>query len=108
MDFVNGINLGRYDKLVALAGSKGTDWTDAQTQLEFMWSELTGSYIKVYNVLMEATDLRYVTYYFARYYEVCTTQNNIDIAYSKNSGEVANRYEYAQKWYAQWEQKHTN
>lgn len=33
---------GRFELLCAFANSKGTDWTDMKTQLDFLWYELNG------------------------------------------------------------------
>lgn len=96
----------RFKALETLANSKGTSWTDVNTQLEFMWSELEGSYQNVKNVIMSATqesDMEYATWYWGRYYEIYFLGNNFESTkdYSKK------RYEYAQKWYKQWKEKHT-
>ena len=42
---------GRFDKLKERAQSKGTDWTDVQTQLEHLWWELEGGESTTVNLL---------------------------------------------------------
>lgn len=44
---------GRKTNLVNYSKSKGTDWTDVQTQLEFMWQELNGAESKSLKVLQQ-------------------------------------------------------
>ena len=98
---------GRFTGLQSLASSKGKEWTDVQTQLEYMWSELEGNYSNVKEVIMSATefnDMEYATWYFGRYYEVFFTSTN----YEASKGKTAQRYEYAKKWYTEWQNKHTS
>lgn len=97
---------GRLDNLKSLANSKGTSWTDVNTQLEHMWHELETSYTGVKNVIMSATDesdMEYATWYFGRYYEVFFTGSSFE----GTKHHTQKRYEYAQKWYKEWKQKHT-
>lgn len=97
----------RFIGLQSLASSKGKEWTDVQTQLEYMWSELEGNYSNVKEVIMSATefnDMEYATWYFGRYYEVFFTSTNFE----SSKGQTAQRYEYAKKWYEEWKQKHTS
>ncbi len=98
---------GRLTKLKALANQKGTSWTDVQTQLEFMWSELEGDYKNVKNVIMNSTkesDMEYATWYWGRYYEVFFVGNSFETS----KGQTAKRYEYAKKWYAMWQKNHSS
>lgn len=39
-------HLGRRDALVRYAAARGKPWTDLQTQLDYLWSELSGPYKK--------------------------------------------------------------
>lgn len=97
---------GRLNNLKSFASTKGTDWTDAQTQIEFMWQELNGSYSEVKNVIMNATnesDMEYATWYFGRYYEIYFIGS-----WPSSKGQSANRYAFAQEWYAKWQQNHTS
>lgn len=45
---------GRFDALKDFAESRGTDWTDLQTQLDFTWKELNESYTGVLKALRNA------------------------------------------------------
>lgn len=97
---------GRLQKLQAYANSKGTNWTDVQTQLEYMWSELESGYTSVKNVIMNATeesDLEYATWYFGRYYEIFFLGDSFEAT----KYNTAKRYEYAQKWYQSWQENHS-
>ena len=97
---------GRLDGLKALAASKGTDWTDVQTQLEHMWQELNTDYTGVKDVIMNATtedDLEYATWYWGRHYEVYFTGS-----WPASRGQSAVRYGYAQEWYQKWKENHTS
>lgn len=97
---------GRFDNLKSLASSKGTSWTDVDTQLEHLWHELETSYTSVKDVIMNATeesDMEYATWYFGRYYEVFFTGSSFE----GTKHHTQKRYEYAQKWYKQWKTNHT-
>lgn len=96
----------RLPKLKKLAESKGKDWTDVEVQLEYLWQELNGSFSKVKNVIMSATqesDLEYATWYFGRHYEIFFIGS-----WPSSKSNTAKRYEYAQKWYDKWQQNHTS
>jgi hypothetical protein len=96
---------GRYDNLKQYASSQGKEWTDLNVQLEFAWQELEGSYSNVKDVLMNTTeesDIEYATWYFGRYFEVFFTGDSFEATKNK----TAKRYEYAQKWYKEWEENH--
>lgn len=54
--------------------SKGTEWFDLQTQLDFFQLECSVSYSDVFNQMMYATDLMYATDYFCSRYEICIGQ----------------------------------
>lgn len=98
---------GRLTGLRTYASSKGKEWTDVQTQLEYMWSELEGNYSNVKEVIMSATefnDMEYATWYFGRYYEIFFTSTN----YETSRGKTAQRYEYAKKWYKEWQVNHSS
>ena len=93
---------GRLDGLRALADSRGTDWTDVETQLEYMWQELNTGYTGVKDVIMNATtedDLEYATWYWGRHFEIFFIGS-----WPSSRGETATRYQYAQEWYAQFKQ----
>lgn len=96
----------RFESLKAYAQSQGKEWTDLNCQLEYAWQELNGAYSNVKDVLMSTTeksDIEYATWYFGRYFEVFFTGNNFET--SKNF--TQKRYEYALKWYKEWEENHT-
>lgn len=98
---------GRLTGLRTYASSKGKEWTDVQTQLEYMWSELEGNYSNVKEVIMSATefnDMEYATWYFGRYYEIFFISTN----YETSRGKTAQRYEYAKKWYKEWQVNHSS
>lgn len=98
----------RFQNLQNLANSKGTDWTDVETQCEFIWQELEGSYSDVKDVLMNSTsetDLEYATWYFGRYYEVFFSSSN---NFNASKDITAARYDNAKKWYQAWEDNHTS
>ncbi len=97
---------GRLDNLKSLAASKGTDWTDVNTQMEYLWSELDNKYTGVRDVIMSAdqeSELEYATWYWGRYFEVFFLGDSFEAT----KGKTAKRYEYAQYWYEQWQQHHT-
>lgn len=97
---------GRLNTLKSFATSRGKDWTDVETQLEFLWKELNSSYKSVKNVIMSATtesDLEYATWYFGRYYEVYFTGT-----WPASKSKSAKRYEYAQKYYEQYQKYGTS
>ena len=97
---------GRFDNLKALAASKGTDWTDVNTQMEYLWSELDNKYTGVRDVIMSAdqeSELEYATWYWGRYFEVFFLGDSFEAT----KGKTAKRYEYARYWYEQWKQHHT-
>lgn len=80
---------GRWRNLKSFAMDRGTLWTDLNTQLEFLWSELEGQYSKVKDKIINSTDLEYATEVFCKEYEVCGNYGT----------EVPTRCEYAQNWY---------
>lgn len=83
------------------AKSKQVDWTDVDTQLEYMWSELESSYPSVKNKIMGAIsekDIEYATWYWGRYYEVFFLGTN----FNKTKYNTTQRYEYALQWYNQY------
>lgn len=88
MDYANGED-GRWEGLKAFAKSRGTKWTDLNTQLEYLWSELCGSKINVKNKIINSTDMKYATEIFCKKYEIC---GNYGV-------EVPRRYKYAKYWY---------
>ena len=97
----------RFLRLVELANSKGTDWTDVQTQIEFIWQELEKNYSKVKEVLINATeedDIEYATWYFGRYYEVFFANSN---NFEESKGMTATRYKYANNWYQKWKENNS-
>ena len=97
----------RLTRLKNLAASRGVDWTDVDTQIEFMWQELNESYTKVRDVIMSSTEesqLEYATWYFGRYYEIFFVGDSFEAT----KHHTAVRYEYAQNWYKEWQQKHTS
>ena len=99
-------NNGRFQRLKAYASSQGKDWADVNIQLEFLWSELEGSYYQdVKNVMMNSTsesDLEYATWYWGRHFEVYFLGSYEG---TKDTGERKIRYECAQKWYKAWQEK---
>lgn len=92
------------DRLTGLknwAKSKQTNWTDVDTQLEYMWSELEFSYPSVKNKIMgtiSENDIEYATWYWGRYYEVFFVGSN----FNTTKYNTAQRYEYALQWYNQY------
>ena len=97
---------GRFDSLKSYASSQGKDWTDLNCQLEYAWQELNGAYSNVKDVLMSTTeeaDIEYATWYFGRYFEVFFTGDSFEATKSYTQ----KRYEYALKWYKEWQQNHT-
>ncbi len=97
----------RLTRLKSLASQKGTNWTDVQTQLEYMWSELESDKSDVRNVIMNSTkesDMEYATWYWGRYYEIFFGGNSFETS----KGQTAKRYEYAKKWYAMWQKNHSS
>lgn len=100
-------NSDRFVKLKAYASSKGKDWSDVDIQLEFLWSELEESYKDVKNVMMSSSseaDMEYATWYWGRHFEVYFLGNYES---TKNMTEPKTRYGCAQKWYKEWQEKHT-
>lgn len=101
---------GRANALKEFAKTKNTNWTDLNTQLEFMWRELETNYTKVKNIIMSATaekDLEYATWYWGSYYETYDSANQVGYQASRQWKEEQERYTAAQKWYNSWKQKHT-
>ncbi len=102
---------GRATALKEFAKTKNTDWTDLNTQLEFMWRELEISYSKVKGVIMSASaeeDLEYATWYWGSYFETYDSANQVGYETSRQWKEEKERYASAQKWYYDWKQKHTS
>lgn len=93
-------NLNYFD-LKGFASERGKDWTDAEVQMEFLWYKLTTEPTRehIYNQLMTGTDVEYVTWYFARHYEMpWTTSQKPD--WNENGRQLAaNRINAAKKWY---------
>lgn len=92
----NGTHLGlcqwggsRLENLKELASQRGTSWTDLNTQLDFLWQELSGSFSNVKNKIINATDMEYATEVFCKKFEIC---GNYGV-------EVPRRYRYAKYWY---------
>ena len=90
------VNSGRYNGLVAHAKSKGKDWTDLQSQLEWIDLELAGkdsttaSKLKKYGGLdgfKKASDYKWAVEAFEKSFERAGKPN------------YANRYKYAQNYY---------
>ena len=101
---------GRANALKEFAKTKNTNWTDLNTQLEFMWRELDTSYTKVKSTIMSATaekDLEYATWYWGSYFEVYDSANQVGYEASRQWKEEKERFADAQKWYYDWKQKHT-
>lgn len=91
----------RFEDLQEMAAKNSVEWTDVNIQMEFMWRELetVSTYSKVKSVIMSITDeskLEYVTWYWARYYEVAFSWSN---NFEESKGDSARRYKYAQNWY---------
>ena len=94
-----------YDKLEEFAQNRGKPWTDAETQLEFLWDQLQNAvpgknYSKAFDAIMHRTnpsDLEYVTWAWARYYEMPWTG---DTSWEGEGRQKAKpRYNAAQTWY---------
>ena len=99
---------GRLDNLKKLAASRGKDWTDLECQLDYLWEELNTKYPKVKEAIMNADqedELEYATWYWGRYFEIFFSNSN---SFEDSKHMTAKRYEYAQHWYQEWKQKHTN
>lgn len=79
----------RWENLRAFASQKGTSWTDLNTQLEFLWQELCGSFSHVKDAIIDSKDMEYATEVFCKEFEIC---GNYGI-------EVPKRYSYAKYWY---------
>ena len=91
----------RLKSLQSWAKSKGINWVDVNTQLEFMWSELELNYSSVKNKIIGATtedDIEYATWYWARYYEKAFLGTN----FTKTKYNTTQRYEYALQWFNQY------
>lgn len=93
---------GRFDKLQALANSKGVSWTDVNVQLEHLGNEFDyDCYSDVHDVIMSATeesDLEYATWYWGRYFEVFFLSDDFEASKDK----TAKRYEFAQTYYRRY------
>ena len=100
----SGLCQWKDDRLTGLkswAASKHVQWTDVDTQLEYMWSELEAKYPSVKNKIMGTTsesDIEYATWYWGRYYEIFFIGNDFE----KTKGKTAQRYQYALQWYGQY------
>ena len=102
---------GRLDNLKRFAASKGTDWTDVNTQMEYLWKELNESYPKVKSAIMNAkseVDLEKATWYWGAHFEVYDSAKEVGYDTSKNWPEEKERYEAAKKWYNEWKTHHTS
>ena len=100
-------NNDRFIKLKEYANSKGTEWSDVDTKLEFLWSELETSYPEVKNVIMNSVteaDLEYATWYWGRHFEVYFVGSYES---TRNLTEQQERYADAKKWYNECNEKHT-
>lgn len=80
----------RWENLKQFAASRGTSWADLNTQLEFLWNELTGVLASVKNDMINLTDVREATSIFCKRFEIC---GNYGV-------EVPKRYKYAKYWYS--------
>lgn len=76
---------GRYNSLVAYANSKGTNWDDLQTQLEFVIKEITDGtmtpFFKLVGGLdkyMKSSDAKQAAKDWLIAYELCGTNYNFD------------------------------
>ncbi len=79
---------GRWDELQKFAEEKKTDWTDAQTQVEFLWKELNSEYYRsTKDKLMQGGNVEELAEYFLNNFEGAPGQ------------EVSQRQEYAKNWY---------
>ena len=52
----------------------------------------------------EESDIEYATWYFGRYFEVFFTGDSFEAT----KHYTAQRYEYALKWYKEWQENHTS
>ena len=106
---------GRLEGLKNYAKSKGKEWTDVEIQMEYLWKELNSKeYIKIKNVIMATTEdtgntskkdgLQYATWFWGRYYEVYFTGK---WEKTRTGKEQQERYKDAQKWYKEYQEKHT-
>lgn len=91
----------RFEALQEMAADNNVEWTDVNIQMEYMWHELetVSTYKKVKSIIMYTTDesqLEYVTWYWARYYEVAFSWSN---NFEESKEDSARRYRYAQEWY---------
>lgn len=93
-------NLNYFD-LKGFARDRGKDWTDAEVQMEFLWYKLTTEPTRqhIYNELMTGTDVEYVTWYFARHYEMPWTLSQKPDWNENGRQLAANRINAAKKWY---------
>lgn len=85
----------RFENLQKLAKKNGKDWTDVDSQLEYMWSELCGNYAPVKKNLMAAKNVNSATDFFRLNYEKCGEQGAQD------------RRDAANKWYKELKKKVT-
>ncbi len=60
---------GRQQGLADLAASRGVISGDLGVQLDYLWQELTGSYVDVYNQIKDSTDIALVNNVFGHQYE---------------------------------------
>lgn len=94
---------GRKEQLVAYANSKGVDWSDVDTQIEFLLAELTpgGKGIATYQFLQKkyatgwqnATDIASATEAFCWGFERC----------GKNEARMSYRISMAEKYYNEFQ-----
>lgn len=99
----------RAPQLDNFAAENGGSWTDVDIQLKYLWYELENSYTNVLNVIMNASteeDLEYATWYWGSYFEVYDLAKEYGFEATKNWSTEHLRYEYAQKWYKEWQEKH--
>ena len=84
---------GRLDALKRMAKSRGRDWTDIQTQLDYAWEEIQGSgwngKTDQKDQFMSTTDAKQAAILFCTYFER-----------TGNSADATKRAGYAEKYYS--------
>ncbi len=97
----HGDSNGRFAQLEKLAQKEGTDWTNVDTQLKFMWKELNSSgYKAVKDNLMSTNNLEQSVKYFAENYEKCINGDG-------SIQQLDDRQKYAKEWLDKLKQKAT-
>jgi hypothetical protein len=66
---------GRWDSLLTWARARDRDPYDLQTQLDFVWHELTGPYSHVLSQLKNTTNMAHATEVFMKEYEIPADQS---------------------------------